>query len=31
LEKAVQIALDELGKNPPKTVTRPPYPVRVRK
>ncbi len=31
LEKAIQIALDELAKNPPKKAQRPPYPVRVRK
>jgi len=31
LEKAIQVALDELAKNPPKKVQRPPYPVRVRK
>ena len=31
LEKAIQIALDELAKNPPKKAQRPAYPVRVRK
>jgi tricorn protease len=31
LEKAIQVILDELKKNPPKKPTRPPYPVRVRK
>lgn len=31
LEKAIQIALDELAKNPPEEIVRPPYPVRVRK
>jgi tricorn protease len=31
LEKAIQVALDELSKNPPEKVERPPYPVRVRK
>lgn len=30
LEKAIQIALDELKKNPPDKPERPPYPVRVR-
>ena len=29
LEKAIQIALDELAKNPPKKALRPAYPVRV--
>jgi tricorn protease len=31
LEKAIQVALDELAKNPPEEPVRPPYPVRVRK
>ncbi|MBS0010645.1 MAG: PDZ domain-containing protein, partial [Bacteroidales bacterium] len=31
LEKAIEIALDELKKNPPVEPERPPYPVRVRK
>ncbi len=31
LERAIQVALDELAKNPPKTPVRPAYPVRVRK
>jgi tricorn protease len=31
LEKAVEIALAELAKNPPRTPARPAYPVRVRK
>ncbi len=31
LDKAIQVILDELKKNPPKKPTRPPYPVRVRK
>jgi tricorn protease len=31
LEKAIQIALDELAKNPPKKARRPDFPVRVRK
>ena len=31
LEKAIQVALDELAKNPPKTPVRPAYPVRVKK
>jgi tricorn protease len=31
LEKAIQIALDELAKNPPRKIKRPDYPVRVRK
>jgi tricorn protease len=31
LEKAIQLAMDELAKNPPKKVQRPAYPVRVRK
>ena len=28
LERAIQIVMDELKKNPPKPVKRPPYPVR---
>ncbi|UCG27497.1 MAG: PD40 domain-containing protein [Bacteroidales bacterium] len=31
LEKAIEVILEELGKNPPKKPERPPYPVRVRK
>ncbi|MCK5137963.1 MAG: PD40 domain-containing protein [Bacteroidales bacterium] len=31
LEKAIEVALDELKKNPPKEPVRPPYPIRVRK
>jgi tricorn protease len=31
LEKAIEVALQELAKNPPKEPVRPPYPVRVRK
>jgi tricorn protease len=31
LEKAIQIALDELKKNPPAQLKRPPFPVRARK
>ncbi len=31
LEKAIEVALDELKKNPPQKPQRPPYPVRVRK
>ena len=31
LEKAIEIILKELAKNPPAKVQRPPYPVRVRK
>jgi tricorn protease len=31
LEKAIEIALKELEKNPPEEPVRPPYPVRVRK
>jgi tricorn protease len=30
LEKAIQVALDELKKNPPIEPTRPPYPVKVK-
>jgi tricorn protease len=30
LEKAIEVALRELGKNPPTEPVRPPYPVRVR-
>jgi tricorn protease len=30
LEKAIQIALEELAKNPPEEPVRPPYPVKVR-
>jgi len=31
LEKAIQVVMDELKKNPPKKIQRPPYPVRVKK
>lgn len=31
LEKAIEVAMEELKKNPPKKLQRPPYPVRVRK
>jgi len=31
LEKAIQVAMEELAKNPPEDPVRPPYPVRVRK
>jgi tricorn protease len=31
LEKAIEVALKELEKNPPAEQVRPPYPVRVRK
>jgi tricorn protease len=31
LEKAIEVALDQLKQNPPKEPVRPPYPVRVRK
>jgi tricorn protease len=31
LDKAIEIALKELEKNPPKTPKRPPFPVRVRR
>jgi tricorn protease len=31
LEKAIQVILDELKKNPPTEPKRPPYPVRIRK
>jgi tricorn protease len=31
LEKAIEIALQELDKNPPKAAKRPPFPVRVQK
>jgi tricorn protease len=31
LEKAIEIVLQELAKNPPATPKRPPFPVRVRK
>jgi tricorn protease len=30
LEKAIQVVMEELKKNPPKEVKRPPYPVRVK-
>ena len=30
-EKAIEVALDELERNPPPKYVRPPYPVRVRK
>jgi tricorn protease len=31
LEKAIQVALDELARNPPETPVRPPYPEKMRK
>ncbi len=31
LEKAIEVVMDELKKNPPEEPVRPPYPVRVRK
>jgi len=31
LEKAIQVVMDELKKNPPKKIQRPPYPIRIRK
>lgn len=31
LEKAIEVILEELGKNPPHKPERPPYPIRVRK
>jgi tricorn protease len=31
LEKAIQVVLEELKKNPPRTPRRPPFPIRVRK
>lgn len=31
LEKAIEVVMEELGKNPPPKHERPPYPVRVRK
>jgi len=31
LEKAIQVVMDELRKNPPKKFQRPPYPIRIRK
>jgi tricorn protease len=31
LEKAIQVALDELAKNPPETPVRPPYPQKMKK
>ena len=31
LEKAIEIVLKELKKNPPSRLTRPPFPVRVKK
>ena len=31
LEKAIQVVMEELKKNPPKKLQRPPYPVRVKK
>jgi len=31
LEKAIEIIMDELKKNPPKKMKRPPYPIRVKK
>jgi tricorn protease len=31
LERAIQVVMDELKKNPPKTPQRPPYPIRIKK
>ncbi len=31
LEKAIEVIMDELKKNPPKKMKRPPYPIRVKK
>ncbi|MGB9892850.1 MAG: hypothetical protein ACPLRA_00445, partial [Candidatus Saccharicenans sp.] len=31
LEKAIEVIMELLKKNPPKKMQRPPYPVRVRK
>jgi tricorn protease len=31
LEKAIEVALEQLRQNPPKEYVRPPYPTRVRK
>ena len=31
LEKAIEVVLEQLKKNPPKKLKRPPYPVRVRR
>jgi tricorn protease len=31
LEKAIEIVLDQLKKQPPQVLKRPPYPVRVKK
>jgi tricorn protease len=31
LERAIQVVMEELSKNPPKKPTRPAYPVRVKK
>lgn len=31
LEKAIEVALEQLARNPPKTYAKPPFPVRVRK
>jgi tricorn protease len=31
LEKAIEVVLDELAKDPPRPARRPPFPVRVRK
>jgi tricorn protease len=30
LEKAIQVVMDELKKNPPKKLKRPPYPIRIK-
>ena len=30
LEKGIEVIMEELEKNPPKKIERPPYPVRVR-
>jgi tricorn protease len=31
LEKAIEVALQELKKNPPEVPVRPPYPIKVKK
>jgi tricorn protease len=31
LEKAIELVMEMLKKNPPKKMQRPPYPIRVRK
>ncbi len=30
-EKAIEVIMEELKKNPPKKLKRPPYPVRIKK